>query len=71
MPYHRFKIDQTVVPSAPTVPSGRYSILQLMPIRDSGPRYQIRPIADAFESWVLEEQIRLPDANKLCTGRQS
>jgi hypothetical protein len=63
MPYHRFKIDQTVVPSTPTVTSGRYTILQLVPIGDAGPRYRIRRIADGFECLVLEGEIRLPDAN--------
>jgi hypothetical protein len=63
MPYHRFKIDQTVVPSTPTVPSGRYTILQLVPIADAGPRYRIRRIEDGIERLVLEGQIRLPEAN--------
>jgi hypothetical protein len=63
MPYHRFKIDQTVVSSTPTVPSGRYTILQLVPIEDAGPGYRIRRIADGFECFVLEGQIRLPDPN--------
>ena len=68
MPYHRFKIYQTVVPSTPTVPSGRYIILQLVPIGDAGPRYRIRRIADGSESLVLEGQIRLPDANNVRPG---
>ena len=71
MPYHRFKIDQTVVPSTPTVPSGRYIVLRLAPIEDAGPRYRIRRIADGFESLVLEGQIRLPDANNVRPERQS
>jgi hypothetical protein len=33
-------------------------------------RYLIRRIVDGFESLVLEEQIRLPEADKLCPGRQ-
>jgi hypothetical protein len=48
MLYHRFKIDQTVVPSTPTIPSGRYTVLRLVPIEDAGPRYRIRRIADGF-----------------------
>jgi hypothetical protein len=71
MLYHRFKIDQTVVPSTPTVPSGRYTVLRLVPIEDVGPRYRIRRIADGFESLVLEGQIRLPDANNVRPERQS
>jgi hypothetical protein len=70
MPYHRYKIDQTVVSSASTVPSGRYTILRLMPVGQAEPRYLIRRIVDGFESLVLEGQIRLLEADKLSPGRQ-
>ncbi len=61
MLYHRFKLDQTVVPSMPSVPSGRYTILRLLPLLYSQPRYLVRSSADGHERAVMEVEIRLPD----------
>jgi hypothetical protein len=61
MRYHRFKIDQTVVPSAPTLPAGRYTILRLLPLVQGEPHYRVMSKDDGCERAVLEGEITLPD----------
>jgi hypothetical protein len=61
MSYHRFKVDQTVVASAPTLPFGRYTILRLLPLVNGEPRYRVKGVQEAFERAVLQTEIRLPD----------
>jgi len=60
MRYHRFKIDQTVVPSVPTLPSGRYTIIRLLPLVHGEPHYRVMGKDDGRERAVLEAEIRLP-----------
>jgi hypothetical protein len=60
MSYHRFKIDQTVVPSATNLPFGLYTILRLLPLVNGEPRYRIRGARDRLERAVLQSEIRLP-----------
>ena len=64
MPYHRFKVDQTVVPSAPTLPFGRYTILRLLPLVNGEPRYRVKGAREAFERAVVQSEIRLPDPSE-------
>jgi hypothetical protein len=61
MRYHRFKIDQTVVPSAPSLPAGRYTILRLLPLVHGEPHYRVMSKDDGRERAVLEGEIRLPE----------
>jgi hypothetical protein len=63
MPYHRYKVGQTVV--APSggrdalLPSGPYTIVRLLPLVDSEPHYRVRSTVDGHERALLEGQIRL------------
>ena len=58
MPYHRFKTDQTVVPSTSDLPCGHYRVLRLLPSVHGELHYRIRSVADGHERTVLERQIR-------------
>ena len=60
MRYHGFKIDQTVVPSTPSLPPGRYTILRLLPLVHGEPHYRVMGKDDGRERAVLEVEIRLP-----------
>ena len=63
MPYHRFKVGQTVV--APSggrdalIPSGPYVIVRLLPLVDREPHYRAKSTVDGHERAVLEGQLRL------------
>ena len=63
MPYHRYKVGQTVV--APSggrdalLPSGPYVIVRLLPLVDREPHYRVRSTVDGHERALLEGQIRL------------
>jgi hypothetical protein len=63
MPYHRFKVGQTVV--APSggrdalLPSGPYVIVRLLPLVGREPHYRVRSTVDGHERALLEDQIRL------------
>jgi hypothetical protein len=59
MPYHRLKIGQTVVPLTPSLPTGRYTIIELLPLAHDELHYRVRS-EDEHERVVLEEAIRLP-----------
>ena len=62
MPYHRFKVGQTVV--APSgvrdalIPRGPYVIVRLLPPIDDKPHYRVKSAADGHERALLEPQIR-------------
>jgi hypothetical protein len=62
MPYHRFKVGQTVV--APSgvrdalIPRGPYLIVRLLPLIDDEPHYRVKSTADGHERALLESQIR-------------
>jgi hypothetical protein len=62
MPYHRFKVGQTVV--APSgvrdalIPRGPYVIVRLLPPIDDEPHYRVKSAADGQERALLESQIR-------------
>ena len=62
MPYHRFKVGQTVVApfdgSHALIPRGPLIILRLLPLVDGDPQYRVRCAADGLERVVLESQIR-------------
>ncbi len=66
VPYHRFKVGQTVV--APSggphalIPRGPHVIVRLLPLLGREPQYRIRSTVDSHERMVLESQIRLVDA---------
>jgi hypothetical protein len=60
MRYHRFKIDQIVVPSMSSLPPGRYIILRLLPLVHGEPHYRVLSKDDGRERAVLEREIRLP-----------
>jgi hypothetical protein len=70
MPYHRFKVDQTVVPSTPSLPTGRYTIVRLLPLVSGEPRYRVRGTGDALERAVLQSEIKLPDPDDSRPARQ-
>jgi hypothetical protein len=62
MPYHRFKVGQTVVapfggPDA-LIPRGPHVIVRLLPLAGREPQYRVRSSADGLERMVLESQIR-------------
>jgi hypothetical protein len=61
MRYHRFGIDQTVVPSTASLPADRYTILRLLPLVHGEPHYRIMGKNDGRERAVLEREIRRPD----------
>ena len=62
MPYHRYKVGQTVV--APSgvrdalIPSGPYVIVRLLPLVDREPHYRVKSTVDGHERALLEGQIR-------------
>jgi hypothetical protein len=62
MPYHRFKVGQTVVvlPAGPhaLIPRGPHTVVRLLPLTDSEPHYRIRSAVDGLERVVCENQIR-------------
>jgi hypothetical protein len=68
MPYHRFKVGQTVV--APSggpdalIPHGPLVIVRLLPVVDGEPQYRVRSEAEGRERVVLERQIRLAEENR-------
>jgi len=61
VPYHRFKVGQTVV--APSggphglIPRGVHVIVRLLPLVGGEPRYRILSKVDGHERGVLESQI--------------
>ena len=63
MPYHRYKVGQTVV--APSggrdalIPSGPFVIVRLLPLVDREPHYRVRSTVDGHERALLQGQIRL------------
>ena len=62
MPYHRYKVGQTVV--APSgvrdalISSGPYVIVRLLPLVDREPHYRVKSTVDGHERALLEGQIR-------------
>jgi hypothetical protein len=65
MPYHRFKVGQTVVapiggPDA-LIPRGPLTIVRLMPLANGEPQYRVRSSADGLERVVPESQLRRPE----------
>jgi hypothetical protein len=62
MPYHRFKLGQTVeIPdgAAPVaIPRGPYTVVQLLPSAAGELQYRIRSTADGVERVVVESQVR-------------
>ena len=72
MPYHRFKIGQTVVvpwsgPEGAT-PLGPYVIERLLPLVGGEPHYRVRSSVDGHERALLESQIRLPEKLPTAVG---
>ena len=66
MPYHRFKVGQTVVapsggPGA-VIPRGPLVIVRLLPFAGGDPQYRVLSNVDGHERVVLERQIRLLEA---------
>ena len=63
MPYHRFKLGQTVVaPSGERdalLPLGPYVIVRLLPLVGQEPHYRVRSTVDGHERALLEGQIKL------------
>jgi hypothetical protein len=59
MPYHRYKLGQTVeaLPGA-LIPRGPFVIVRLLPLAGGEPQYRVRSTADGIERVVLESQIR-------------
>jgi hypothetical protein len=73
MPYHRFKVGQTVV--APSgvrdalMPPGPYVIVRLLPADGGEPHYRVKSAADGHERALLEGQLR-PVAAKPAPGAE-
>ena len=63
MPYHRFKVGQTIVApfggSHALIPRWPHVILRLLPLVYGEPQYRIRSAADGQERVVLERYIML------------
>jgi hypothetical protein len=63
MPYHWFKVGQTVVapsggPGA-VIPRGPLVVVRLLPFVGGEPQYRVLSKVDGHERVVLEKQIRL------------
>jgi hypothetical protein len=62
MPYHRYKVGQTVEApfsgSNALIPRGPLVIVRLMPLVAGEPQYRVRSTADGLVRAVLESQIR-------------
>jgi hypothetical protein len=62
MPYHRYKLGQTVeAPSGgpnAVIPHGPFVIVRLLPLAGGEPQYRVRSTADGNERVVLESEIR-------------
>ena len=62
MPYHRFRVGQTVV--APSgvrdalIPPGPYIVVRLLPAEGGEPHYRVKSAADGHARALLEGQIR-------------
>ena len=71
MPYHRFKVGQTVV--APSggphalISRGPYVVLRLLPLVDDQPQYRVRSTVDGHERVLTEQQIRLVETSPTTT----
>src|SRR4029077_17751862 len=63
MPYHRFKVGQTVV--APSegrdlhIPRGPLVVVRLLPLADGEPQYRVRSELDGLDRVVRERKIEL------------
>jgi len=62
MPYHSFKVGQTVVapfggPHA-FIPHGPFVIVRLLPLVADQPQYRVRSTVDGHERVVTEQQIK-------------
>ena len=68
MPYHRFKVGQTVVAPFggrdPLIPRGPLVVVRLLPLADGEPQYRVRSELDGLDRVVRESQIRLPEAER-------
>ena len=72
MPYHRFKVGQTVVaPGARAsegrdlhIPRGPLVVVRLLPLADGEPQYRVRSELDGLDRVVREGQIRLAAKEK-------
>jgi hypothetical protein len=68
MPYHRFKVGQTVV--APFerrdlhIPRGPLVVVRLLPFADGEPQYRVRSELDGPDRVVRESQIRLAEEER-------
>ena len=68
MPYHRFKVGQTVV--APfggrdlLIPRGPLVVVRLLPLADGEPQYRVRSELDGLDRVVRESQIRLAEEER-------
>ena len=71
MSYHRFKIDQIVVPVTTGLPFGLYTILRLLPLVNGEPRYRIKGARDGLERAVFQGEIRLPKRSDTGFGPRS
>jgi hypothetical protein len=62
MPYHSFKVGQTVVApfGGPHVymPHGPFVIVRLLPLVGDQPQYRVRSTVDGHERVVTEQQIK-------------
>jgi hypothetical protein len=62
MPYHSFKVGQTVV--APfgglhaLIPRGPFVVVRLLPLVGDQPQYRVRSTVDGHERVVTEQQIK-------------
>ena len=60
MPYHRFKVGQTVVAHSgglnEVMPRGPLVIVRLLPLVNDKPQYVVRSTVDSHERVVLEGQ---------------
>ena len=66
VPYHRFKVGQTVVAPITSglsamIPRGQHLIVRLLPVSGRDPQYRIRSNVDGLDRVVTESQIRLAD----------
>jgi hypothetical protein len=68
MPYHRFKVGQTVV--APSegrdlhIPRGPLVVVRLLPVANGEPQYRVHSADEGHDWVVLERQIRLAEEER-------
>ena len=75
MPYHRFKVGQTVMTPFEGrdlhIPRGPLVVVRLLPLADGEPQYRVRSELDGLDRVVREGQIRLAEEERSAPRSES